>query len=325
MGQFSVTSVLAKWFFLRHNNQMHNKISELLKQTSGILLDKEDAIKMSTVCLLAGGHLLIEDVPGVGKTTLVKTLGKLLGLKTNRIQFTIDLLPGDILGTHIYDPRDFEFHFHQGPLFAEFILADELNRASPRTQSALLQAMEEGQVSLDGKTFNLPRPFFVIATQNPHQNLGTFPLPENQLDRFMLSLELNYASKNSEIEIFKTQSSGDRVGQLKALFSGAELIEIQQMIERIHVSDNIAEYVGNLLANSRKSDFPGLPASTRAGIALVRAAKAWAFMDKREFLIPEDIKSVLVAVLGHRLGGTHGLRQGREWARTLEKQTVVPR
>ena len=304
---------------------MHNKISELMKQTSGILLDKEDAVKLSTVCLLAGGHLLIEDVPGVGKTTLVKTLGKLLGLKTNRIQFTIDLLPGDILGTHIYDPRDFEFHFHQGPLFAEFILADELNRASPRTQSALLQAMEEGQVSLDGKTFNLPQPFFVIATQNPHQNLGTFPLPENQLDRFMLSLELNYASKNSEKKIFKTQDSQDKTGLLKALFNGAELIELQHLIERIHVSDNIAEYVGNVLENSRKSDFPGLPASTRAGIAMVRAAKAWAFIENREFLIPEDIKSVLVAVLGHRLGGTHGLRQGREWARTLEKETAVPR
>ncbi len=304
---------------------MNDKISELLKQTSSILLDKEEAVKLSIVCLLAGGHLIIEDVPGVGKTTLVLALGKLLGLKTNRIQFTIDLLPGDILGTHIYDPRDFEFHFHQGPLFAEFILADELNRASPRTQSALLQAMEEGQVSLDGKTWNLPHPFFVIATQNPHQNLGTFPLPENQLDRFMIGLELSYASKSSEIEIFKNPNPRSKLTSLKPLFNVAELTEIQKTIERVHVSENIAEYVSNLLMNSRKPEFPGEPASTRAGIALVSAAKAWAFMDNRNFLTPEDIKNILVPVLGHRLGGTHGLRQGREWARSLEKETTVPR
>ena len=216
---------------------MQNKITELLKQTSGIFLDKEEAVKLSTVCLLAGGHLLIEDVPGVGKTTLVQTLGQLLGLKTNRIQFTIDLLPGDILGGHIYDPRDHEFHFHPGPLFAELILADELNRASPRTQSALLQAMEEGQVSLDGKTWNLPKPFFVIATQNPHQNLGTFPLPESQLDRFMISLELNFASKNTEIEIFKNKNPRDKIGALKALFTAAELLEIQNMIENKRIKN----------------------------------------------------------------------------------------
>ena len=304
---------------------MNDKISELLRQTSSVLLDKEEAVKLSIVCLLAGGHLIIEDVPGVGKTTLVQTLGKLLGLKTNRIQFTIDLLPGDILGTHIYDPRDFEFHFHQGPLFAEFILADELNRASPRTQSALLQAMEEGQVSLDGKTWNLPHPFFVIATQNPHQNLGTFPLPENQLDRFMMGLELSYASKNSEIEIFKNPNPRSKLTSLKPLFNVAELTEIQKTIERVHVSENIAEYVSNLLMNSRKSEFPGEPASTRAGLALISAAKAWAFTDNRNFLTPEDIKNILVPVLGHRLGGTHGLRQGREWARSLEKETAVPR
>lgn len=304
---------------------MQKKISELLKQTSTIFLDKEEAVKLSTVCMLAGGHLLIEDVPGVGKTTLVKTLGQLLGLKTNRIQFTIDLLPGDILGGHIYNPKNHEFNFHPGPLFAELILADELNRASPRTQSALLQAMEEGQVSLDGKTWNLPIPFFVIATQNPHQNIGTFPLPESQLDRFLLSLELNYASKITEIEILKSKSTRDRISVLNPIFNAGELVEIQGIVDRVHVSDNIAEYVSTLLENSRKADFPGEPASTRAGISLVRAAKAWAFMDSREFLTPEDVKAVMIPVLGHRLGGTHGLRQGREWVRSLDKQTQVPR
>lgn len=304
---------------------MHDKVSELIRQTSTIFLDKEEAVKLSTVCLLAGGHLLIEDVPGVGKTTLVQTLGQLLGLKTNRIQFTIDLLPGDILGGHIYSPKDHEFHFHQGPLFAELILADELNRASPRTQSALLQAMEEGQVSLDGKTWNLPRPFFVIATQNPHQNLGTFPLPESQLDRFMLSIELNFASKNTEIEIFKSSNPRDKISTLKPLFSSNDLIEIQKHVDKVHVSNNIAEYVSALLDNSRRSDFSGEPISTRAGISLIKAAKAWAYLDKRDFLKPEDVQMLLLPVLGHRLGGTHGLRQGREWARLLEKQTPVPR
>jgi MoxR-like ATPase len=185
--------------------------------------------------------------------------------------------------------------------------------------------MEEGQVSLDGKTWDLPRPFFVIATQNPHQNLGTFPLPESQLDRFMLSLELNFASKITEIEIFKNKNPREKIGFLKPLLSAGELIEIQGVIDRIHVSDNIAEYVSSLLENSRKSDFVGEAISTRAGIALIRAAKAWAFIDQREFLKPEDIQSVLLPVLGHRVGGTHGLRQGREWVRILEKQTQVPR
>ena len=304
---------------------MQKKVSELLRQTSTIFLDKEEAVKLSTVCLLAGGHLLIEDVPGVGKTTLVQTLGQLLGLKTNRIQFTIDLLPGDILGGHIYSPKDHEFHFHQGPLFAELILADELNRASPRTQSALLQAMEERQVSLDGKNWNLPLPFFVIATQNPHQNLGTFPLPESQLDRFLLSLELNFPSKTTEIEILKNKNPREKIPSLKPILSAPELVELQGMVETIHVSDSIAEYVGQLLDNSRKADFPGEAASTRAGISLVKAAKAWAFMDNRDYLVPEDVKNVLIPVLGHRLGGTHGLRQGREWVRSLDKQTPVPR
>lgn len=304
---------------------MHNKIQTLMQKTSTIFLDKEEAVKLSTICLLAGGHLLIEDVPGVGKTTLVKTLGQLLGLKTNRIQFTIDLLPGDILGGHIFNPKDQEFHFHQGPLFAELILADELNRASPRTQSALLQAMEEGQISLDGKTWDLPKPFFVIATQNPHQNLGTFPLPESQLDRFMFSLELNFASKKTEIQIFQTQNPHERIATLQPILSAAELIEIQSQIDKVHVSEVVAEYVGLLLENTRKTDFSGSAISTRAGISMVKAAKAWAFLEKRDYIQPEDIQAVLLPTLGHRLGGTHGIRQGREWARILERQTPVPR
>lgn len=304
---------------------MQNKISLLMQKTSTIFLDKEEAIRLSTVCLIAGGHLLIEDVPGVGKTTLVKTLGQLLGLKTNRIQFTIDLLPADILGGHIYNPKDQEFHFYPGPLFAELILADELNRANPRTQSALLQAMEEGQISLDGKTWNLPQPFFVIATQNPHQNLGTFPLPESQLDRFMFSLELNFASKKTEVEIFQGQNPREKITDLKPILSAAELVQIQNAVDKVHVSHAVAEYVGLILENSRKKDFAGAAVSTRAGIAMIKAAKAWAYLAGRDYLKPEDIQVVLQPSLGHRLGGVHGLRQGREWARVLQEQTEVPR
>ncbi len=304
---------------------MFEKINQLIQKTATIFLDKDEAIKLSIVSLLAGGHLLIEDVPGVGKTTLVQTLGQLLGLKTNRIQFTIDLLPGDILGGHLFSPKDQEFHFHPGPLFAELILADELNRASPRTQSALLQAMEEGQISLDGKTWNLPQPFYVIATQNPHQNLGTFSLPESQLDRFMISLELNFASKQTEIQIFQNQNPRKKIQLLQSLLNAQELIEIQNQVQKIHVSATVAEYVGSLLENSRKTDFAGEALSTRAGLSLVAAGKAWAFLEKRDFIRVDDVQSVLQPVLGHRLGGTHGLRQGREWARLLEKQTAVPR
>ena len=249
----------------------------------------------------------------------------LVRLRSNRIQFTIDLLPADILGGHIYNPKDQEFHFYPGPLFAELILADELNRASPRTQSALLQAMEEGQISLDGKTWGLAKPFFVIATQNPHHNLGTFPLPESQLDRFMFSLELNFASKKTEIQIFQGKNPREKISNLEPLLSAGELNKIQEHVDLVHVSQNVAEYVSLLLENSRQSGFPGQPASTRAGIALVKSAKAWAYLEQRDYLKPEDIKSVLQPALGHRLGGTHGLRQGREWASILEKQTAVPR
>jgi MoxR-like ATPase len=304
---------------------MPAKVNQFIDTVSRIFLDKAEAVKFSTVCLLAGGHLLIEDVPGVGKTTLVNTMGKLLNLKTNRIQFTIDLLPADILGGHIFNPKDQQFHFHEGPIFAQLILADELNRASPRTQSALLQAMEEGQVSLDGKTWDLPSPFFMIATQNPHQNLGTFLLPESQLDRFLMSINLDYATKETEVKIFQTQNARDRIKTLVPLYSPTELLEIQKEIEQIQIAEPVAEYVAALLENSRRTDFPGESLSTRSGLALIKAAKAWAYLDNRSYLKPEDIQSVIRPVFSHRLGGSHGLQQGQEWADQLKQQTAVPR
>jgi MoxR-like ATPase len=297
---------------------------EIVREISEVVLDKSNEIRLSITCLLAGGHLLIEDVPGVGKTTLVQSLGKLSGLNTKRIQFTIDLLPADILGGQIYNTRDQKFEFHPGPLFSQMVLADELNRASPRTQGALLQAMEENQVSMDGTTYQLPSPFFVIATQNPHQQMGTFPLPESQLDRFLMSLELNYASKETEILIFKSQDPREKIERLKPLLNAQDFAKFREEIQRVQVADAVAHYVSSLLERSRRSTLPSLPLSTRAGLALIRVAKAWAFMAGRDYLRPDDIQQILVPVLGHRLGGNHGLRKGREWAIALQSETQVP-
>ncbi len=303
---------------------MQSVFQNLISEVSKVVLDKSDEIKLAVTCLLSNGHLLIEDVPGVGKTTLVQTLAKLSGLETKRIQFTVDLLPADILGGQIYNSRDHKFEFHPGPLFTQMVLADELNRASPRTQGALLQAMEENQVSLDGKNHPLPEPFFVIATQNPHQQMGTFPLPESQLDRFMMSLELNYASKKTEIELFKSQDSREKIAKLVPLLTAKEFSDYKNQVSDVIVSDIIARYVSDLLDRSRTLKSGALPLSTRAGIALVKSAKAWAFIEGRNFLKPEDIQSVAISVLSHRLGGNHGLKKGKEWARDLLRETPVP-
>lgn len=303
---------------------MQPVLQKLIQEASVVVLDKTAEIKLAVTCLLAGGHLLIEDVPGVGKTTLVQTLAKLSGLNTHRIQFTVDLLPADILGGQIYNSHEHKFEFHPGPLFTEMVLADELNRASPRTQGALLQAMEENHISLDGKNWPLPDPFFVIATQNPHQQMGTFPLPESQLDRFLMSLELNYASQKTEIELFKSADAREKINGLSVLLSKSQFNEFKSLVSKVTVSHLIAQYVSDLLMKSRSSSSDSLPLSTRAGIALVKAAKAWAFIDGRDYLKPEDIQAVALSVMGHRLGGNHGLRKGREWARSLLQETPVP-
>jgi len=303
---------------------MSKKFHQLIDQASQIVFDKENEIRLAITCFLAGGHLLIEDVPGVGKTTLVQVLGKLIGLQTHRIQFTVDLLPADILGGQIYHPQEQKFQFHQGPLFSQLIMADELNRASPRTQSALLQAMEEGQVSMDGDNWELPKPFHVIATQNPHQQLGTFPLPESQLDRFLMSLELHYASKETEIKLFQKDNTRQKFAELTPILSDSELLEAQKIVADIKLSEAVAIYISELLGRTRQVGQTSLPLSTRGGLALVRAAKAWAFLADRNHVRAEDVQAILIPVLGHRLGGNHGLRKGREWARTLQKDTPVP-
>jgi len=303
---------------------MSKKFHDLVSEASQIVLGKDKEVRLAITCMLAGGHLLIEDLPGVGKTTLVQVLGKLTGLKTQRIQFTIDLLPADVIGSQIFHPQEHRFSFHAGPLFAQLVMADELNRASPRTQSALLQAMEEGEVSVDGVTHELPAPFFVIATQNPHQQTGTFPLPESQLDRFLMSLELNYAAKEIEVRILQGQDPREQLRKLKALFLAEEFKNILEQVEQVKVSAAVAQYIAELLERSRREDFEGAPLSTRAGMALARAAKAWAFLEDRDYLKPEDIQQILVPVLGHRLGGNHGIKRGREWALALQRDTPVP-
>ncbi len=303
---------------------MNKKFHHLISEASKIILDKNAEIRLAATCLLAGGHLLIEDLPGVGKTTLVQVLAKLLGLKNRRIQFTIDLLPADIIGGQIFHPQEQKFIFHPGPLFSSIVMADELNRASPRTQSALLQAMEEGEVSVDGTTWKLPRPFYLIATQNPHKQIGTFPLPESQLDRFLMSLELHHASKSTEVTIFQRKDAKLSMDQIESLFSEQEIIEILTQVEEVQISPAVALYIADLLERSRRPDFEGMQLSTRAGLALVRAAKAWAFMEGRTYVRPEDVQEVLIPVLGHRLGGSHGINKGREWALALQKNTAVP-
>lgn len=303
---------------------MAHILQQVIDTAAQIVLDKKPEIEMALTCMLAGGHLLIEDVPGVGKTTLVQTISKLSGLGTSRIQFTVDLLPADILGGQIFNAKEQKFQFHPGPLFQQLILADELNRASPRTQGALLQAMEENSVSIDGVTYALPSPFFVIATQNPHQQMGTFPLPESQLDRFLLSLELNYASTETEIALFQTTDPRARLNQLQPILSCAGLLEFMLQIQNIKLSEVVARYVSALLEVSRTWSRESLPLSTRAGYSLVRAAKAWAFLQQRDYVRPEDIQKVLVPVFGHRMGGQHGLRKGREWALELQRETQVP-
>lgn len=304
--------------------QEQEMFKKLIDIAGTIVLDREAEIKLAVVCLLAGGHLLIEDSPGVGKTTLVKTLGKLLGLETKRVQFTVDLLPSDILGGHIFNPQTQKFVFYPGPIFSQMFVADELNRTSPRTQSALLQAMEESYVSIEGQDMELPSPFFVIATQNPQTQSGTFALPESQLDRFLMSLELPYSSKETEERLFRFQEPKNKINSLQALLSKEDLLGAQQAVEKVKVSEAVAGYVSALLEASRSNIIDrALPLSTRAGIALVRAARAWAYLEGRDYLRPEDIQVVAISVLGHRLGGSHGVKQGRQWAQELLQKTAV--
>lgn len=266
-----------------------------------IILGKEHELRLALSCLIARGHLLIEDLPGVGKTTLAHVLAKALGLQFRRIQFTSDLLPADILGASVYDREEGGFNFHYGPIFSQLVLADEVNRATPKTQSALLEAMEENQVTVEGHTYTLPEPFFVIATQNPNYQIGTFPLPESQLDRFLMRLELGYPDNAAERTLLKGQERRELLKEITPSAGPDQLIALQSAVTAVNVSDALVDYVQALLKFSRETPFYRNGLSPRAGVGIVRAAQAWALMAGRRFVVPEDVQAVLPAVAMHRL------------------------
>lgn len=279
-----------------------------LKIGNEIILGKTKTLKLSLCCLLGRGHLLLEDIPGVGKTTLVKFLSKAIGLDFRRIQFTSDLLPSDILGVSVFDQGDQRFRFHRGPIFGQLVLGDELNRATPKTQSAFLQAMEEQKITIDGHTYALPEPFFLVATQNPRQQIGTFPLPEAQLDRFMMRLSIGYPDRQAEGQLLSGINRQVLLDKLQPVISIQEFTQIQNQVALVHVSDAIITYIQDILEASRIQYQDVLGLSPRAGLDLISAAKSWAFMHGREMVIPEDVQAVAVGVTSHRLqpiGDTH--------------------
>ncbi len=266
-----------------------------------VILGKERQIRLAMACILARGHLLIEDVPGVGKTTLSHALARLLGLDYQRIQFTSDLLPADIIGVSIFDRESSTFRFHSGPIFAQIILADEINRASPKAQSALLEAMEEHQVTAEGETRPLPEPFFVIATQNPLHQVGTFPLPESQLDRFLMRIALGYPDAKAERELLRGAERRDMIQHLAPAMNAEQLVELQRAVPQMQVSDALLDYVQHVINHTRLSPRFTQGLSPRAGVAILRAAQAWAMMEGRRQVLPEDVQAILPAVVGHRL------------------------
>lgn len=278
-----------------------SSLHAIVAAASEIILGKETAIRLALTCFLARGHLLIEDLPGVGKTTLAHTLAQLLGLNFNRIQFTSDMLPADVLGISIYEQGSGQFKFHPGPIFTNVVLADEINRATPKTQSALLEAMEEHQITLEGKTYRLAEPFFVIATQNPRDQIGTYPLPESQLDRFLLSISLGYPDANAERILLSSSSRRQQLELLQAVSDPDSLQALQNQVHDIHVSEALLDYLQDIIHYSRQSKqfIHGL--SPRAGLALLHASKAWAMLQARDHVIPEDIQAVLPSVVQHRL------------------------
>ena len=280
---------------------MNPQLSLIFKQLNALILGKEAVMKQLLACVLARGHVLLEDVPGVGKTTLAHGVATVLGLNYRRVQFTNDMLPSDLLGVNVYRPDEGRFEFHPGPVFHSFLLADEINRTSPKLQSALLEAMEERQVSIDGKTYALPKPFLVVATQNPGEQLGTFALPESQLDRFMMRLSMGYPTAEAELQLY---AGGDRrrlLPKLQAATNAETLLQWQQQVAEIKLSAAAVQYVYRLVQATRAPGRFAVGLSPRAGLAVVAAAKAWAFIEGRTHVLPEDIKAVWVAVAAHRV------------------------
>ncbi len=304
-AQISLNSSAAMSSTSGSGSSIQNILQSFVHRASTVVFGKEREIQLALACLLARGHLLVEDVPGVGKTTLVKTLAKLLNLPLTRVQFTNDMLPSDLIGGRIFDSRSGNFSVVRGPLFSPFVLADELNRATPKTQSACLQAMEERQISIDGETHKLPEPFFVIATQNPRQQIGTYPLPESQLDRFLMRIGLGYPDHQSEKRLLQDGTTGggpsDRIENLEPVFDFASLTHHQKAIEQVHLSEALIEYIQAIASKTRESASAGEGLSPRGALALARASRAWAYTQGRNMTLPEDVQAVAVSVLSHRL------------------------
>ena len=308
-----------------HLTAIINPITDVMAQAGDIILGKDHQIRLSMACILARGHLLIEDVPGVGKTTLSHVLASLLGLHYQRIQFTSDLLPADIVGVSIFDRESSTFRFHPGPVFSQVILADEINRASPKAQSALLEAMEEHQVTADGQTMPLPEPFFVIATQNPSHQIGTFPLPESQLDRFLMRIKLGYPDQAAERALLKGEDRRELISKIKPAMTVAQLLALQKEVTGIFVSDALIDYVQALINHTRDSARFEMGLSPRAGLALLRASQAWAMMAGRKQVLPEDVQAIAPAVVGHRLRPvTNGDTKILDAAQELLRNVAVP-
>lgn len=301
---------------------MKNHLNQLLYNANQIILGKDRQLRLAICCLLARGHLLIEDIPGVGKTTLAHCLAKLLGMQYQRIQFTSDILPADIVGASIFDTKNQQFTFHPGPIFNQMVLADEINRATPKAQSALLEAMEEHQVTVEGKTYDLPEPFFVIATQNPTHQIGTYPLPESQLDRFLMCIQLGFPNYTAERELLTGQDRRSLIQTQSIQFTPEQLQSMQQNVSKIHVSDALLDYLQSLINYTRESPDYSCGLSPRAGIAILTAAKAWAFMDNRDAVLPEDIQTVLAPVVGHRL--SQGNSQSEVIVAPLLENVAIP-
>lgn len=276
-------------------------VSDSISEIRKVILGKDAEIKQAICCLLSQGHLLIEDLPGVGKTTMALTLSKVFGLEFIRLQFTSDLLPADITGISIFDIKKQRFEFHPGPIFTQVLLADEINRATPKTQSALLEAMEEHKVSVDGKTYALPEPFFVIGTQNPSYQLGTYALPESQLDRFLMRIEMGYPDNSAEKRLLSGHDPRQLIQQLKTIITAQSLIEMQQAVTHIHTSDEIINYLLKIIDKTRNDSRFVHGLSPRAGMGLKKASQSWAYIHNRDYVLPEDVQAVFSAVCNHRL------------------------
>ncbi|MBI3186620.1 MAG: MoxR family ATPase [Gammaproteobacteria bacterium] len=281
--------------------QIRDTLQQAGNSIGQIILGKRRQIDLALTCLLAGGHLLIEDLPGVGKTTLALTLARTFGLDFRRVQFTSDLLPADVTGISIYDATSQQFKFHPGPIFTQVLLADEINRTTPKTQSALLEAMEENQVTQDGISRALPKPFFVVATQNPSEQIGTFPLPESQLDRFLMRIEIGYPDQQAERELLLGRDRRQQIAQLPVIINPQNLLALQKAVEEIHESKALLDYLLALIRSSRLSPWFSSGLSPRAGLALQKCARAWALLHGRDHVLPEDVQQVMPSVAAHRL------------------------